>query len=408
MSRNGSGTYSLPSPQYPVVAGTVIYAATANTIWSDIATALTGSIAANGETPITANIPFSDFKITGLGNPSALTDAMNVRAGIYQIGVYSSVVGGTADAITLTPSPAIISYAAGQRFVFIAGGTNTGAVTVAVSGLSAKDVRKRGTTALVAGDIVSGAMTTIQYDGTNFQLVTPHDTGRKNVAETISGDWTFTGTTTISAALPVLEFSETDQAANEKRARFRLNTKVWSFQFVSDDGATTTNAFAATRGTGTVLSTCTIGNTTDNPTVQVYATELDIRQTTFNASSTIRSGTYTPTLTNVANCAALVSAICMYTRIGKVVTVFGRVNCDPTSAATITRFRCSLPVTSTLSAGADDLAGTAVDAATSGAGTMEGWRIFGDGTNDEAEFRNESISGTAARDLQFSFTYNVT
>ena len=52
MSRNGSGTYTLPSGN-PVVTGTTISSTWANNTLTDIATALSGSIAADGQTPIT-------------------------------------------------------------------------------------------------------------------------------------------------------------------------------------------------------------------------------------------------------------------------------------------------------------------------------------------------------------------
>lgn len=52
MSRNGSGTYQLPAGN-PVVTGTTISSTWANNTLQDIATALSGSIAADGQTPIT-------------------------------------------------------------------------------------------------------------------------------------------------------------------------------------------------------------------------------------------------------------------------------------------------------------------------------------------------------------------
>jgi hypothetical protein len=60
MSRNGSGTYTLPAGN-PVVTGTTISSTWANNTLTDISTALTGSIAADGQTPITgALIGISD------------------------------------------------------------------------------------------------------------------------------------------------------------------------------------------------------------------------------------------------------------------------------------------------------------------------------------------------------------
>ncbi len=89
MSRNGSGVYSLPAGN-PVITGTVISSSWANTTLSDIATALTGSISADGQTPITANIPFSGYKITGLANGTAATDGM----ALGQLQTITSINGG--------------------------------------------------------------------------------------------------------------------------------------------------------------------------------------------------------------------------------------------------------------------------------------------------------------------------
>ena len=85
--------------------------------------------------------------------------------------IYVATVGGTVDVITLTPTTPLAAYAAGQKLYFIASGANTTNVTVNVSGLGAKALTKNGTTALVAGDIPSGALIGIQYDGTRFQVI---------------------------------------------------------------------------------------------------------------------------------------------------------------------------------------------------------------------------------------------
>ena len=73
MARNGSGTYNRAVSPY--TAGTIITAATVNSEMDDIATALTGSMARDGQSPATANIPMGGFRITGLANAIASTDA---------------------------------------------------------------------------------------------------------------------------------------------------------------------------------------------------------------------------------------------------------------------------------------------------------------------------------------------
>jgi hypothetical protein len=75
MSRNGAGVYTLAAGN-PVVTGTTISSTWANNTLSDIATALTQSLAKDGQTTPTANIPMGSFKLTGLGAPTVAGDAL--------------------------------------------------------------------------------------------------------------------------------------------------------------------------------------------------------------------------------------------------------------------------------------------------------------------------------------------
>lgn len=75
--------------------------------------------------------------------------------------------GGSSNAYTLTPNRTIAAYAAGVDFVFAANHANTGACTINVSALGAKDIRDRDGAALVSGDIESGAILHIVYDNSN-------------------------------------------------------------------------------------------------------------------------------------------------------------------------------------------------------------------------------------------------
>jgi hypothetical protein len=75
MSRNGSGTYSLPAGN-PVVTGTTISSSWANNTLADMATALTGSVAADGQTPVTGNLAMGGNKLTGLGVGTSSGDSV--------------------------------------------------------------------------------------------------------------------------------------------------------------------------------------------------------------------------------------------------------------------------------------------------------------------------------------------
>jgi len=65
MSRNGSGVYTLPATN-PVVPGSTIATVWANGTMADIAAALTGSLAADGQTPMTGNLNANSNKIVSL------------------------------------------------------------------------------------------------------------------------------------------------------------------------------------------------------------------------------------------------------------------------------------------------------------------------------------------------------
>ena len=92
MSRNGSGTYTLPAGN-PVVTGTTISSTWANNSLSDIATALTQSLAKDGQTTPTANIPMGSFKLTGLGAPTVAGDALAYGSSLGSI-TAPSLMGG--------------------------------------------------------------------------------------------------------------------------------------------------------------------------------------------------------------------------------------------------------------------------------------------------------------------------
>lgn len=168
MARNGSGTYNRIAG-VPYVYNTTIDQTVVNAEFDDIAAALTGSIAKDGQTTPTANLPMGTFRHTNVGAASARTHYARAAEVQDSALTWCGTAGGTADAFTLSPSIAITAYAAGQAFQFVAVGTNTGPVTVNVSGVGAKAVQVSGS-ALSGGEVVSGKLYSIRYDGTQFQL----------------------------------------------------------------------------------------------------------------------------------------------------------------------------------------------------------------------------------------------
>ncbi len=76
MSRNGSGVYTLPAGN-PVVTGTVISTSWANNTMNDLASAMTDSVAADGQTPMTGPLNLNSNKVTNLANATLTGDAVN-------------------------------------------------------------------------------------------------------------------------------------------------------------------------------------------------------------------------------------------------------------------------------------------------------------------------------------------
>lgn len=169
---NGSGTY-VRYHDWTTDAGNAINitASRMDTEHDGFATGLTTCVTRDGQTVITADLPMSGFRHTGVGNAVARTQYAS--AGQVQDGalVYAGTAGGTANAITVTLAPAITAYVTGMVVRFKAALANTTATTVNVNGVGAKTVKTRIGGDLVANDIVAGEFVTVGYDGTNLQLL---------------------------------------------------------------------------------------------------------------------------------------------------------------------------------------------------------------------------------------------
>jgi hypothetical protein len=243
MARNGSGTYSNPYPNF--VSGTVISSAQVDANNSDVATALTQSIAVDGQSAVTANIPLASHKLTGLAVGTAATDSLSLGQAQAEAFVWCGTAGGSANAITLSPSPAITAYAAGQRFVWMASGSvNTGATTVAISGLSTIALQDNGA-ALVAGNHAASKMFMgILNTTSTMQIMQVQSSGTDPLivsSLTVSGTSVLTGVTTHGGNV----VSDTDSTDDLGTTSVR-----WANLFV--DGITATDQITATGFTGTL------------------------------------------------------------------------------------------------------------------------------------------------------------
>jgi hypothetical protein len=226
MSRNGSGTYSLPAGN-PVVTGTTISSTWANNTLTDIATALTGSLAADGQTTATGNLKMGANRITGLADGIASTDGATV----------SQVNTAGATYLLKASNLSDVANAATSR-------TNLGLGTIATQSASS---------VAVTGGAIDGTTigtTTPSTVKTTGLTVTGSTSGTLAIAATaVAG----TNTATFPAATGTVMVSGNMPAFS---AYASSNTTLTNATFVKVDFQTeeydTNNNFASSRFTPTV------------------------------------------------------------------------------------------------------------------------------------------------------------
>lgn len=174
MPRNGSGLYQLPSGINPVVTQTLITSGWANTTLNDVASALTASIARDGQTIPTANLPMGNFRHTGVGEPTARDQYITL--GYVQDGKdlrLTSVTGVNSISANLLGLVAPIQI--GTLAQLIPAANNTGPVTLNVNGIGAVPVVSTLGNALGTGNLVVGRPYLLSYDGARWIVLTGVD-----------------------------------------------------------------------------------------------------------------------------------------------------------------------------------------------------------------------------------------
>jgi hypothetical protein len=176
----GAGAQFFDSNGIPL-AGGLLYVYTAGT--TTPATTWTTSSGTSANTnPIVLNAagrtPFEIWLNSGVTYKFALYTSTNVLIGTYDNipaiddpTVFNNLITVTGtNTLVGTSVPPYTAYAAGMTLSFIPVNTNSGAVTLDVDGLGAKNIFVGSSTALSSGDLVAGRIAQIQYDGTRFQL----------------------------------------------------------------------------------------------------------------------------------------------------------------------------------------------------------------------------------------------
>ena len=189
----GNFTRANPTWVSDASAGIGIEAARHDNQDNDFTTGINECLNKAGQNAMGGTLSMGTNKISNLTAGTLRNDAAQV--GQVQDGTlhWGSTSGGSANAQTLTLSPTVTAYVAGQRFSFLAGFTNTAAATLNVNSVGAKNIFNAATGAAIgASEVVSGRAYEVIYDGTQFLLL-------NDVTPIQNGDYIWLGTTAGTA-----------------------------------------------------------------------------------------------------------------------------------------------------------------------------------------------------------------
>jgi len=170
-------------------AGTKIVADRHDTHDQDLATGINQAINKDGSNAFTGAANLGSQKITALADGTAHTDGIN--AGQIQDGglIFQATDSGSANTYAIALTPAVTAYVAGQVFHFKAANASSGASTLNVNALGAKNIKKKNDQNIAAGDIEQNAIVSVIYDGTSFQMLSQLGTSAGSMSSwTLSGD----------------------------------------------------------------------------------------------------------------------------------------------------------------------------------------------------------------------------
>jgi hypothetical protein len=142
---------------------------------NDLRDEITNSLAADGQTTLTGDLKVGSNKLTSVADGTVRTDGVNLGQIQDADGVHASATG--TNTIALTLSPAVTGYVNGMKITFKAAADNTGAVTININSVGAKDLVHPDGSAIAAGEIVQNGIYQVLYESTidDFILISPRE-----------------------------------------------------------------------------------------------------------------------------------------------------------------------------------------------------------------------------------------
>ncbi|MFZ4761290.1 MAG: glycosyl hydrolase family 28-related protein [Alphaproteobacteria bacterium] len=134
-----------------------------------IATALSNCVTRDGQSPATAHIPMGGFRHTNVADgvqANEYTSLAQAQKGAF---AYANSDSGSANAYVVALTPNLANYSSGMVVRFNPANNNSGASTININGLGVKNIYAGGAP-LKGGEIIAGVISTLIYDGVQFEL----------------------------------------------------------------------------------------------------------------------------------------------------------------------------------------------------------------------------------------------
>lgn len=245
-------------------------------------------------------------------------DMLPDAAKLHQDRVTYYTAGGSANALTVTMSPAPLAYTEGMRLTLKLSHDNTDATTVNVNGLGVKNIIRHDGTALLADDLLTGQITEMVYNGTSFQLMRISDQGlsdriaeAQDAADESAASATAAAASATAAAASAAEAATTAASINDSTlvhkagAETLTGAKTFSAAILASAGITINSQTlsgltpagksmaeaADAAAQRTLLSLGTAALVADNTLVHLAGSETITGLKTFSAGVSINSQT---------------------------------------------------------------------------------------------------------------------
>lgn len=251
--------------------------------WNGVDNAITQHLADDATTSVKGHVQLATNAevTTGTNTTKAVTPAgvkavTDAHALDYVRQPGYGTTAGTGAAYTLTLSPALASYVAGVCVAIKIHTANTGACTLNVNSLGAKNLLKPGGTAMAAGDLKLNGIYTFRYDGTSFIL--QGEGGGSNIKSIQRGSITSVSTSTT------VDITISSVDVNKSTVEIRSNP----------EGTAANTLFYAELINSTTVRLTRYGTSSVSSNFK-----LDWEVTEYNNVKSKQSGLYTTTLTRI-------------------------------------------------------------------------------------------------------------